>query len=212
TGPGADTGKLAPGDAWTYTCAAKIGPVATVKTPLTQTNTVSVTGVPPKGSSVSAQAQANVDVKTPAIALAKSAKKTGGAVIPDGGTVPAGTRVTYVYTVTNDGNDTLSLVRASAVTDNKCSPVTYKSGDTNNNQKLETTETWIYECDTVLNPPSTVSSVTNTASVTSTWSNPQSRPQNNGAVTDSDQMTINIDRGANLRVVKVTNPGAQNQD
>lgn len=25
-------------------------------------------------------------------------------------------------------------------------------------------------------------------------------------------MTINIDRGANLRVVKVTNPGAQNQE
>ncbi len=212
SGPGAASGKLQPGDSWTYTCEVKIGPLPSKATPITHPNTVSVAGIDPTGFVVTDSANESIDVKTPRINIAKTAKKTGGATIPDGGTVPAGTKVTYVYTVTNTGNDTLSLVRASAVTDNRCSPVTYKSGDTNNNQKLETTETWLYECNTVLNPPSTVTSVTNKATVTSAWSNPQSRPQNNGAVTDDDQMTINIDRGANLRVVKLTNPGEVNQD
>lgn len=83
---------MAPNDEWIYTCAAKIGPVATVNTSLNHTNNVSVTGVPPKGSAVSAQAQANVIVMTPAINIEKTAKKTGGAAIPDGGIVPAGIR------------------------------------------------------------------------------------------------------------------------
>ena len=213
SGPGAASGKLAPGDAWTYTCQVKIGPLPTRTTPITHPNTVSVAGIDPSGFVVTDSANESIDVKTPRINIAKTAKKTvGGGAIPDGGTVSAGTKVTYVYTVTNTGNDTLNLVRASAVTDDKCSPVNYKSGDTDNNQKLETGETWIYECDTVLNPPSSVTSVTNKAEVTSTWSNPQSRPQNNGAVTDTDQMTIDIDRGANLRVVKVTEPGEVDQD
>ncbi len=121
-------------------------------------------------------------MKTPRINIVKTAKRADdGTPIPDGGTVPAGTRVTYVYTVTNTGNDTLDLVRASAVTDDKCSPVTYKSGDTGNDQKLGLSETWLYECTKPLNPPSTVSSVTNQATVTSTWSNPQNRQQNNDA-------------------------------
>lgn len=37
----------------------------------------------------------------------------------------------------------LSNVR---VTDNKCSSINYISGDTNNNLKLDPTETWIYTC------------------------------------------------------------------
>ena len=57
-----------------------------------------------------------------------------------------------------------------------------------------------------------MSSITNTATVTSTWSNPESKSQNNGPVTASARMTINITRAANLRVVKMTNPGAVDQD
>ena len=215
TGPGSSTGKLAPGDAWQYTCAAKIGPVATVTTPLSKTNTVTVTGVPPKGTAITRTAQAIVDIKTPRINIVKTAKKAGSdppVVIPDGGTVAAGTRVTYVYTVTNTGNDVLNLVRATAVTDDKCSPVQYVSGDTGDDQKLGLSETWIYECTKVLNAPSSVSSITNTATVTSTWSNPENKQQNNGAVTAQSRMTINLSRSANLRVVKVTNPGAVDQD
>jgi len=212
SGPGAP-GALPPGESWTYTCQAKIGPVATVTTPLDHKNTVTVIGIDPNGTQVSGTADETVDVKTPAVHLEKTAKKAGtDVVIPDGGNVPAGTRVTYVYTVTNAGNDVLSLNRAAAVTDDSCSPVTYISGDTGDDQKLGLGEVWIYECTKVLNPPSTVSSVTNLATVTAKWSNPQDRPQNDGAVTGRDHMTINVDRAANLRIVKVTNPAATDQD
>lgn len=212
-GPGAGSGKLQPGGEWTYECQAKIGPVATVTTALTHQNTVSVSAVDPKGDSVSAQAAESVEVKTPRINIAKTARRAAdGTPIPDGGTVVAGTQVTYVYTLTNTGNDTLNLVRASAVTDDKCAPVTYQSGDAGDDQRLATSETWVYECTKVLNPASTVTSVSNVAAVTATWSNPQDRQQNNGPVTDDARMTINIDRSASLRIVKVTNPGSVDQD
>jgi len=213
TGDGAGTGTLQPGTSWTYTCQSKIGPVSTVTTGLEHNNTVSVTGIAPNGSAVSDQDQETVDVRTPAIAIDKTAKKTDtGTVINDGDTVPAGTRVTYGYALTNAGNDPLTLVRATAVTDDKCSPVTYKSGDTNNNQVLETTETWLYECTQRLNPPSTVTSVTNTGKVTSNWSGWTAQGQNNGPVTDEDSFTINVDVSASLRIIKVTNPGKVDQD
>ncbi len=213
TGSGAATGLLQPGVTWTYTCQATIGPLATVTTPLNVVNTASVVGIDPDGNSVSAQNTATVAVKTPRIQIDKTAKETlSGDPIADGGSVPAGTRVTYMYAVTNTGNDILSLTRATAVTDDTCQPVAYVSGDTGDDQKLGLGETWRYECMKVLDPPGTVTSVTNLAQVTSKWSNPQDRQQNNAAVTDTDRMTIDIDRAANLRIVKVTNPGDVDQD
>ncbi len=206
SGPGAP-GALPPGEEWTYTCQAKIGPVATVSTPLEHTNSVTVIGIDPNGTTVTGAADESIDVKTPAIHLEKTARKAGtDVVIPDGGNVPAGTRVTYVYTVTNTGNDVLQTV---GVLDDRCDPVTRVSGS---GTTLPVGQTWTYECTEVLNPPSTVSSVTNVATVTAKWSNPQDRAQNDGPVTDGDRMTINIDRAANLRIVKVTNPGEVDQD
>lgn len=64
----------------------------------------------------------------------------------------------------------------------------------------------------MLDPPSSASSVTNVASVTSNWSGWTASGQNNGAVTDTDRMTINITRAANLRVIKATNPAEVDQD
>lgn len=51
--------------------------------------------------------------------------------------------VTYAYTVTNLGKVPLGTVW---VTDNKCSPVQFISGDTNNDSKLGLTEAWLYRC------------------------------------------------------------------
>lgn len=54
-----------------------------------------------------------------------------------------GGMVLYDYTVTNPGNIELSNV---TLVDDKCSNVSFISGDTNNNLKLEMTETWKYTC------------------------------------------------------------------
>lgn len=52
-----------------------------------------------------------------------------------------GGSVTYSYLVTNLGSGELSTI---VVTDNKNGTVTYVSGDTNSDSKLQNTETWIY--------------------------------------------------------------------
>ncbi len=68
--------------------------------------------------------------------------------VPNPLALPAGPGlVTYGYTVTNPGQISLTNV---TLTDDKCSPVKFLSGDTNNNSILETTETWLYSCATNL--------------------------------------------------------------
>lgn len=54
-----------------------------------------------------------------------------------------GESVTYTYTVTNPGNFALDTV---LVSDDKCAPVTYVSGDTLNDGILALDETWTYTC------------------------------------------------------------------
>jgi hypothetical protein len=51
--------------------------------------------------------------------------------------------VTYSYDVTNVGNVALSNV---SVADDKCSPVTYTSGDSDHDTKLDLNETWTFTC------------------------------------------------------------------
>jgi len=59
-------------------------------------------------------------------------------------TLPAGGGiVTYVKRVTNPGTVALSNIR---VTDDKCGPVQYVSGDLNSDLKLDPNEMWTYLC------------------------------------------------------------------
>ncbi len=51
--------------------------------------------------------------------------------------------VAYSYVVTNVGNVALSNV---SVSDDKCSPVTYVSGDGDHDTKLDPSETWTFTC------------------------------------------------------------------
>ncbi len=51
--------------------------------------------------------------------------------------------VTYTNKVTNPG---LIPVAHVSLTDDKCDPVKFVSGDTNGDAKLDTTETWTYTC------------------------------------------------------------------
>ena len=91
-----------------------------------------------------------VRVDAPAIASDKVADPT---IVP-----AAGADVTYTYTVSNTGN--VALINVTVV-DDKCDSPTYVSGDTNNDQNLDTTETWIFTCTTLITVP-TVNTATAT--------------------------------------------------
>jgi len=67
------------------------------------------------------------------------------------------TTVKYTYKETNTGN--VPLTNASVV-DDGCSPVVYQSGDSNSNNILDPSETWVFTCDKTYTAPGTY---TNTA-------------------------------------------------
>ena len=137
--------KLDMNETWLYTCTTTLL--------ATHTNTVVATGWA-NGISATDIASATVVVGAPIVPPLIHITK-----IPNPLTLLAGGgAVTYTKTVTNPGTVALSNV---LVTDDKCSPVSYISGDTNNDLKLDTTETWIYTCQTNL-----TSTTTNTAVAT----------------------------------------------
>jgi uncharacterized repeat protein (TIGR01451 family) len=88
---------------------------------------------------------------TRAISIAKSANFIA---------LSAAGPVTYTYLVTNPGTVVLSNI---VVTDDKISPVTYVSGDTNADTLLQPGETWVYTATANL-----TATTTNTATATGT--------------------------------------------
>ena len=107
-------------------------------------------------------------VHAPGINVAKTASV---ATLPAGGGP-----VTYTYVVTNTGNVPLTNV---SVSDDKCSPVDYKSGDTDGDNKLDLTESWTFSC---------------TATITEDTTNIGTATGHDGddTVTDTDQATVAI--------------------
>ncbi|MCH9816155.1 MAG: DUF11 domain-containing protein [Actinomycetia bacterium] len=208
SGPSGDTnqdGWLDQAETWTYTCARKISHPTTDQD-VTAPNTADVIAVDPNKTPVSATAQVSVSVKTPAIKVDKVAKRPNGTVIDPTDEIPAGSLVTYEYTVTNTGNDTLQDIQIS---DDKCATLVRTSGT---GTQLATTDTWVYECTTALQPPSTEAVVRNTVTVSGLWSNPQSRTQNNGRVTDTDVAEVRVKKSATINVVKQVTTGQGSQD
>lgn len=67
-----------------------------------------------------------------------------------------GGMVTYTKKVTNPGTVPLSNVR---ITDDKCTPVAYVSGDTNSDSKLDPSETWTFTCQSNLTATTTNTAV-----------------------------------------------------
>ena len=65
----------------------------------------------------------------------------------DRAVITAGSSVTYTYAVTNTGDTPLDEV---SVTDDKCSPLTFSGGDTDQNNVLNLGETWTYRCSATL--------------------------------------------------------------
>jgi uncharacterized repeat protein (TIGR01451 family) len=94
-------------------------------------------------------------------------------------TLPAGGgSVTYTYVVTNTGNVPLTDV---AVSDNKCSPVTYSSGDTNDDDILDQDESWTFNCTTTI-----TETTTNTGVATG--------HDGETKVTDDDDATVTVEQ------------------
>jgi hypothetical protein len=76
---------------------------------------------------------------SPSIKIDKVTKSTPAQ--GDGLLIPKDSAISWIYTVTNTGNVPLSDVK---VTDNKGVVPVYQSGDTNQNSKLDLTESWVY--------------------------------------------------------------------
>ena len=121
---------------WTYNCFATLTK--------THTNIVTVTGwgwerERVNGISATDIANATVIVGIPVVPpLIHVTKVPNPLVLSVGGGM-----VTYTNKVTNPGTVALNNVR---LTDDKCGPVEYISGDTNGDSELDTTETWVYTC------------------------------------------------------------------
>jgi hypothetical protein len=115
---------------WTYRCSATLSE--------THTNTVVAT-VWANGISAVDIASATVVVGIPIVPpLIHVTKVPSPLALPAGGGM-----VTYTKKVTNPGMVALRNIRLA---DDMCGPVSYISGDTNNDAMLDTTETWIYTC------------------------------------------------------------------
>ncbi len=128
-----NNGQLDLGEHWLYSCTATLA--------TTTTNTAIATGHT-DGSTAVATAVATVIVGAPIDPPLINIIKVPSRLTP----FPVGGgMVSYTYTVTNPGVVPLSDV---TVTDNKCSPVKYVSGDVNNNNLLDPSETWNYVCST----------------------------------------------------------------
>ncbi|MBK7452759.1 MAG: sortase [Anaerolineales bacterium] len=95
---------------------------------------------------------------------------------PSATVINSGATVTYSYVVTNPGNISLNSI---VVADDKCSPVSYVSGDANSNNILEPAEWWNYTCSSVL-----TTTTTNIATVSGTFGTT--------SVQDTDTATVNV--------------------
>lgn len=137
--------KLDMEETWIYNCAKTLTK--------TTTNTVVATGHA-NGLNAVDVASATVIVGSPIVPpLIHVTKLPNPLILPSG----TGT-VTYTNKVTNPGTVALSNV---SVADDKCSPSSYVSGDADNDSKLDTAETWVYTCQTIL-----AKTTTNTVTVT----------------------------------------------
>ena len=152
SGDVANTGTLDPGETWKFTCT--ISPTATV------TVTADGHGIDFLGN----------DITYPAYPAERSSVKV---TVIDPKTVltkTASASITYNYSEANTGDVALDPPTAgdrnSVVTDDKCSPVTYVSGDGDNDKVLDAGETWKFTCTATLAGPTGATgstSVTNVA-------------------------------------------------
>ncbi|MDB4939599.1 MAG: hypothetical protein JWO40_24 [Candidatus Doudnabacteria bacterium] len=132
---------------WIYRCSVR----------LTKTN-IDVAVATGWANNISATdiASATVVVGMPAIVITPIIHVIN---VPNSFTLPVrGGMITYVQKISNPGKIALSNVN---ITDDKCSPVEYVTGDKNSDSRLGITETWDYTCTTRI-----LKTTTNTAIAT----------------------------------------------
>ncbi|MDR3547730.1 MAG: hypothetical protein P4M11_05605 [Candidatus Pacebacteria bacterium] len=138
---------LDPGEIWKYSCTANIA--------TTTSDTAVATGYGDDylHEEAIATAVATVVVGTSTTPPLINVVKVPSRLTP----FPfGGGNVTYTYTVTNPG---VVALHGVTVTDNKCAPVSFSAGDSNNNHLLDHGETWTYTCQTNV-PVSTMNTAT----------------------------------------------------
>ncbi|MGO4822781.1 MULTISPECIES: DUF7507 domain-containing protein, partial [unclassified Flavobacterium] len=177
------------------------------------TNQATVNGTAPDNTIVTDQSGNSIDnddtniipiCTSPDITIVKTNNITVG---PNGcATLKVGDVVTYTFTVTNPGNVSLNTV---AVVDNHAglSAVALQSGDTNNNNILEVTETWIYTATyTVTQADINNGKITNQATVNGTApDNTIVTDQSGNSIDNDDANVIPICTSADITIVKTNN-------
>jgi len=124
-------GLLDTNEVWTYT---KTGTAQ----PGNYSNTGRVTGIY-NGTPVTSFDPSTYFGARPGMAIDQVTKSTP--VQGNGLLIPEGSPISWMYTLTNTGNVPLSNVQ---VTDNQGVVPVYQSGDTNQDDKLDLTESWVY--------------------------------------------------------------------
>jgi uncharacterized repeat protein (TIGR01451 family) len=199
------------GEAWQFTCTT-----ALTQTTLNTADIVAdvIIAGAPNGQQLERLDRAIVEVIIPEIALEKIAI-TPVVLDPDatpvlGPDVPDARPAQYLYIVTNPGS---TPIRDVVVTDDRCAPLTYLSGDVGDDGILGLDEAWEYSCEQQLQrewgtpPPTGAESalVTNVATVTGTAFLPFAPETDGPAVSaeDSEQVLV-IEPG--LSLVKRADP------
>src|SRR3989344_7861448 len=139
--------------------------------------------------------------------------------VPSPLALPAGAGpVAYTYTAWNVGGP--QALTSVTVTDDKCSPVTFLSGDLNGNSKLDPNEKWKYSCTATLSKTTTNTSIATghsddalkqaaiaTAVATVVVGSPLTPPLINIAKVPSRLTPFPFGGGSGLYSYIVTNPG-----
>ena len=143
---------LDPGETWTFTCPGLVA--------VPTENTATITGQPsdaggaplPGIGTVTDDAEAFVDVVSPAIEIDKTSLRPvvvdPAAEVVEGPDLPR-RPAEYTYDVTNTGTVALDLTPDPPV-DDRCAPLRFVGGDENNDGLLDIDETWNYTCSTLL--------------------------------------------------------------
>jgi uncharacterized repeat protein (TIGR01451 family) len=141
-------------ETWNFTCTTGAILINQTAQSVVASGTDSYVGLPVTSSNV----PVSVTVVVPATMTISSTVSNPATSAGPGSSINVGATnaVVYSYTV----NATGSTVDAPKVVDDHCSPVTYSSGDSNSDGKIQTTETWTFTCSPSTLTQTTISEVT----------------------------------------------------